>query len=131
MNIPQELRYSKEHEWVRVEGNKATVGITDFAQHELGDVVFVELPAAGAAVTAGKQFAVVESVKAVSDIFAPVSGTVTAVNDALTDAPETINGDPYGAGWIAVIEMSDSGELAALLDSAGYPRTRLPGAPAR
>ncbi len=122
MNIPQELRYSKEHEWVRVEGNKATVGITDFAQHELGDVVFVELPAAGAAVTADKQFAVVESVKAVSDIFAPVSGTVTAVNDALTDAPETINGDPYGAGWIAVIEMSDSGELAALLDSAGYEK---------
>ncbi len=122
MNIPKELKYSREHEWVKVEGNKATIGITDFAQHELGDVVFVDLPAKGAAVTAGKAFAVVESVKAVSDIFAPVSGTVTAVNDALTDAPETVNGDPYGAGWIAVIEMSDPGELAALLDSAGYEK---------
>jgi len=122
MNIPKELKYSREHEWVRVEGNKATVGITDFAQHELGDVVFVELPAKGAAVTAGKGFSVVESVKAVSDIYAPVSGTVTAVNDALTDAPETINEDPYGAGWIAVIEMSNPGELASLLDSADYEK---------
>lgn len=122
MNTPKELKYSREHEWVRVEGNKATVGITDFAQHELGDVVFVELPVKGAAVTAGKGFSVVESVKAVSDIYAPVSGTVTAVNDALTDAPETINEDPYGAGWIAVIEMSDPGELAGLLDSAGYEK---------
>ncbi len=122
MNIPKELKYSREHEWVRVEGNKATVGITDFAQHELGDVVFVELPAKGTVVTAGKSFSVVESVKAVSDIYAPVSGTVTAVNDALTDAPETINEDPYGAGWIAVIEMSDPGELASLLDSADYEK---------
>jgi glycine cleavage system H protein len=127
MNIPKELKYSREHEWVRVEGNKATVGITDFAQHELGDVVFVELPAKGAAVTAGQGFSVVESVKAVSDIYAPVSGTVTAVNDALTDAPETINADPYGAGWIAVIEMSDPGELEGLLDSAGYEKLTAEG----
>jgi len=122
MNIPQELKYSREHEWVRVEGNRATVGITDFAQHQLGDVVFVEVPTVGAAVTAGQGFSVVESVKAVSDIYAPVSGTVVAVNDALTDAPETINGDPYGAGWIAVIEMSKPDELDSLLDSAGYEK---------
>lgn len=122
MNIPQELKYSREHEWVRVEGNRATVGITDFAQHQLGDVVFVEVPTAGAAVKAGQGFSVVESVKAVSDIYTPVSGTVAAVNDALNDAPETINGDPYGAGWIAVIEMSDPGELDGLLDAAGYEK---------
>jgi glycine cleavage system H protein len=127
MNIPKELRYSSEHEWVRVDGNRATVGITDFAQHQLGDVVFVEVPAAGAAVTAGKAFSVVESVKAVSDIYAPLSGTVVAVNDALTDAPEIVNSDPYGEGWIAVIEMSDPGELAALLDSAGYEKLTAEG----
>jgi glycine cleavage system H protein len=122
MNIPKELKYSREHEWIRVDGNQATVGITDFAQHQLGDVVFVELPTEGAAVTIGQGFSVVESVKAVSDIFAPVSGTVVAVNDALGDAPETINSDPYGNGWIAVIEMSDPGELAKLLDSAEYEK---------
>lgn len=122
MNIPKELKYSREHEWIRVDGNQATVGITDFAQHQLGDVVFVELPTEGAAVTIGQGFSVVESVKAVSDIFAPVSGTVVAVNDTLGDAPETINSDPYGNGWIAVIEMSDPGELAKLLDSAEYEK---------
>jgi glycine cleavage system H protein len=122
MNNPQELKYSREHEWVRVEGNRATVGITDFAQHQLGDVVFVEVPTVGAAVTAGQGFSVVESVKAVSDIYAPVSGTVVSVNDALTDTPETINGDPYGDGWIAVIEMSNPGELDSLLDAAGYEK---------
>ncbi|MDR7868044.1 MAG: glycine cleavage system protein GcvH [Sporomusaceae bacterium] len=122
MNNPQELKYSREHEWVRVEGNRATVGITDFAQHQLGDVVFVEVPTLGAAVTAGQGFSVVESVKAVSDIYAPLSGTVAAVNDALNDTPEIINGDPYGDGWIAVIEMSNPGELDALLDAAGYEK---------
>lgn len=122
MNIPKELKYSREHEWVRVDGNRATVGITDFAQHQLGDVVFVEVPAAGAAVTAGKPFSVVESVKAVSDIYAPLSGKIVEANDALADAPETVNSDPYGAGWIAVIELSDPGELAALLDSEGYEK---------
>ncbi len=122
MNNPQELKYSREHEWVRVEGNRATVGITDFAQHQLGDVVFVEVPTVGAAVTVGQGFSVVESVKAVSDIYAPLSGTVAAVNDALNDTPEIINGDPYGDGWIAVIEMSNPGELDALLDAAGYEK---------
>lgn len=122
MNNPQELKYSREHEWVRVEGNRATVGITDFAQHQLGDVVFVEVPTVGAAVTAGQGFSVVESVKAVSDIYSPLSGTVVAVNDALNDTPEIINGDPYGDGWIAVIEMSNPGELDALLDAAGYEK---------
>ncbi len=122
MNIPQELKYSREHEWVRVEGNRATVGITDFAQHQLGDVVFVEVPTVGAAVKAGQGFSVVESVKAVSDIYAPVSGTVVAINDALNDTPETINGDPYGVGWIVVIELGDPGELAGLLDAAGYEK---------
>ncbi len=122
MNIPQELKYSREHEWVKVEGTKATVGITDFAQHQLGDVVFVEVPAAGTAMTAGQGFSVVESVKAVSDIYAPVSGKVVAVNDALNDTPEIINGDPYGDGWIAVIEMSNPGELDGLLDAAGYEK---------
>lgn len=120
MKIPQELKYSHEHEWVKVEGNRATVGITDFAQSQLGDVVFVEIPAVGAAVAAGKTFSVVESVKAVSDIYAPVSGKIVAVNDALTDTPETVNTDPYGDGWIAVIEMADPGELAALLDAKAY-----------
>lgn len=122
MNNPQELKYSREHEWVRVEGNRATVGITDFAQHQLGDVVFVEVPTLGAVITAGQGFSVVESVKAVSDIYAPVSGTVVAVNDALNDTPEIINGDPYGDGWIAVIEMSNPGELDGLLDAAGYEK---------
>jgi glycine cleavage system H protein len=127
MNIPQELKYSSEHEWVRVEGNKATVGITDFAQHQLGDVVFVEVPTAGAAVTAGQGFSVVESVKAVSDIYAPVSGKVVSVNDALTDTPELVNSDPYGDGWIAVIELSDPGELDSLLDAAGYEKLTAEG----
>lgn len=127
MSIPKELKYSKEHEWVRVEGSRATVGITDFAQHELGDVVFVEVPAAGAAVTAGKAFSVVESVKAVSDIYVPVSGTVVAVNDALTDAPEIINSDPYGEGWIAVIELSNPAELDGLLDSEAYEKLTAEG----
>ncbi|MDT8903122.1 glycine cleavage system protein GcvH [Anaeroselena agilis] len=122
MNNPQELKYSREHEWVRVEGNRATVGITDFAQHQLGDVVFVEVPTVGLAVTAGQKFSVVESVKAVSDIYTPLSGTVVAVNDALNDTPEKINEEPYGAGWIAVIEMSNPGELDALLDAAGYEK---------
>ena len=127
MNIPKELKYSREHEWVKVEGSRATVGITDFAQHQLGDVVFVEVPAAGAAVTAGKTFSVVESVKAVSDIYSPLSGTVVAVNDALTDAPEIINSDPYGEGWIAVIEMTAPAELDELLDSAGYEKLTAEG----
>lgn len=120
MNFPENLKYSKEHEWVRFEGNRAIVGITDFAQSQLGDVVFIELPAVGATVTAGKRFSVVESVKAVSDIFAPLSGTVVEVNDALADAPETVNKEPYGEGWIAVIEISAGTAMEGLMDSAAY-----------
>lgn len=120
MNFPKELKYSKEHEWIRVEGSRAVVGITDFAQGQLGDVVFVEVPAVGTAVTAGQTFSVVESVKAVSDIYAPVSGTIVEVNEALGDTPEDVNSDPYGAGWIAVIELADPAEVEGLLTSEAY-----------
>ena len=127
MNIPKELKYSKDHEWVKTEGKQAMVGITDFAQSQLGDVVFVEVPVVGAKVEAGAAFSVVESVKAVSDIYAPVSGVVVKVNDALTDAPELINQDAYGEGWIAVIEMSDPAQLDKLLDSAEYEKVAAEG----
>ena len=120
MQFPTNLKYSKEHEWVRLEGNKAVVGITDFAQSQLGDVVFVELPTVGAAAVAGKRFSVVESVKAVSDIFAPVNGTVVEINEALNDAPEKVNQDPYGQGWIAVLELTDVAGLNELMDSEAY-----------
>ncbi|EGO62056.1 glycine cleavage system protein GcvH [Acetonema longum] len=120
MNFPKELKYSKEHEWIKVEGKRATIGITDFAQSQLGDVVFVELPNTGRTVKAGETFSVVESVKAVSDIYAPVSGTVVAVNEKLNDTPEAVNLSPYEDAWIAVIEMSDPGELEGLLDSGAY-----------
>ena len=120
MNIPQELKYSKDHEWVRVEGNRVTVGITDYAQAQLGDVVFVELPEPGTEVAAGAGFSVVESVKAVSDIYAPVSGTVLEVNEALVDAPEIVNQSPYEEGWIVVLELADAAELDELLDSEAY-----------
>lgn len=120
MQFPTNLKYSKEHEWVRLEGNKAVVGITDFAQSQLGDVVFVELPTVGAAAVAGKRFSVVESVKAVSDIFAPVNGTVVEINETLNDAPEKVNQDPYGQGWIAVLELSDAAGLTELMDSEAY-----------
>lgn len=118
---PEDLRYSTEHEWVRVEdGNKARIGITFYAQKELGDVVFVDLPQPGDHVDAGDAFAVVESVKAVSDIFAPVGGKVVEVNEKLNDQPELINTGPYGEGWIAVIEMENPEELDNLLDASGY-----------
>ncbi|MGI6082351.1 MAG: glycine cleavage system protein GcvH [Limnochordia bacterium] len=118
---PSELRYSEDHEWLKLEeGNRARVGITDFAQKELGDVVFVELPEEGTALNAGESFAVVESVKAVSDIYAPVSGKVVEVNDALNDSPELINEDPYGEGWIAIIEISAVGEIDSLLTAEQY-----------
>ncbi|MCL6453845.1 MAG: glycine cleavage system protein GcvH [Alicyclobacillus sp.] len=119
-NIPADLKYSKEHEWVRVEGNRATIGITHFAQDELGDIVFVELPETGQELTANSTFGTVESVKTVSDLFAPVSGRIVEVNQALADAPEQVNQDPYGAGWMVVVEMSNPGELDELLDAAGY-----------
>ncbi|GAB4331902.1 MAG: glycine cleavage system protein GcvH [Calditrichia bacterium] len=120
MNIPDELKYTKEHEWVRVDGDIATVGITDFAQSELGDIVFVELPEVGDETTINESFGTIEAVKAVSDMFAPLSGEVVEVNEALADAPETINKDPYGEGWIIKIKMSDKSELEQLLDKAQY-----------
>lgn len=122
MNTPKELKYTKDHEWVRLEGNRAVVGITDFAQSQLGDVVFVETPEVGSEVSAGSGFSVVESVKAVSDIYAPLSGTVVEINETLADTPEAVNQDPYGEGWIAVIEISGNGELDDLLDSEAYEK---------
>ena len=120
MQFPTDLKYSKEHEWVRISGRRAVVGITDFAQSQLGDIVFVELPAVGATIIAGKRFSVVESVKAVSDIFAPLGGTVVEVNEVLNDAPETVNQDPFGKGWIAVIELAEGTDAEGLMDSEAY-----------
>lgn len=118
---PVDLKYSEEHEWVKSEeSNRVRIGITDFAQKELGDIVFVELPEIGATVDAGDSFAVVESVKAVSDIYAPVAGKVVEANDALTDNPELISNDPYGDGWIAVIEITDAANIEALLTAQQY-----------
>lgn len=122
MQIPKELRYSREHEWVAVEGNVATIGITDYAQEQLGDVVYVELPEVGAQVTKEAPFGVVESVKAVSDIFAPVSGTVSAVNRPLAETPEKVNADPYGEAWMIRVEMSTPGELDELMTAVDYER---------
>ena len=119
-NIPQNLKYTKEHEWARIEGNRVVVGVTSHAQEALGDVVFVELPKVGATVTSGKQFGVIESTKAVSELYSPLSGKVVKVNDALTDNPQTINTDPYGAGWIIELEPSDSKELDGLMDASAY-----------
>nr|WP_202800302.1 glycine cleavage system protein GcvH [Pelosinus sp. HCF1] len=127
MNIPKELKYSKDHEWVKVEGNVAIIGVTDFAQSQLGDVVFVELPDELSTVKVGDSFSVIESVKAVSDIYAPVSGKIVKVNQALTDSPDLINQEPYGEGWIVVIEMSDSSELDDLLDSDAYAQLAAEG----
>jgi glycine cleavage system H protein len=120
MSYPDDLRYSKEHEWVRADGDDATIGITSFAADELGDIVFVELPEVGATLTQFGTFGVVESVKAVSDLYAPVSGEVTEVNEALRDAPELLNSDPFGEGWIAKITLADRSEIDALMDAAAY-----------
>ena len=120
MQFPTDLKYSKEHEWVRQDGRRVVVGITDFAQSQLGDIVFVELPAVGAAITAGKRFSVVESVKAVSDIFAPINGKVVEINEALNDTPEKVNQDPYGDGWIAVVEVAEETSFDDLMDSEAY-----------
>ena len=120
MEFPDDLHYTKEHEWLRLEGNDGRVGITDFAQDALGDVVFVELPAVGATLTQGQTFGVVESNKTVSDLFAPVSGRVTAVNQVLRDEPERVNRDPYGDGWMIRIALSRREEVDALLDAAAY-----------
>jgi glycine cleavage system H protein len=120
MNIPSELRYSTDHEWVRVDGDTVTIGITEYAQDALGDVVFVEMPEPGAAVTAGATFSEVESTKSVSDIYAPVSGSISAVNEVLDSQPELLNSDPYGEGWICRITMTDATELDTLMDAEAY-----------
>ena len=120
MSYPDDLRYSKEHEWVRAEESHATIGITSFAADELGDIVFVELPEVGSSLAQFGTFGVVESVKAVSDLFSPVSGTVAEINEALRDAPELLNSDPFGEGWIARVELADPSELDALMDSDAY-----------
>ena len=121
MGFPAELKYTKEHEWVKLDGDSATIGITDHAQESLGDLVFVELPKVGAEVTAHKSFGTVESVKAVSDVYAPVSGTVTAVNEDLTSAPEKINADAHGA-WMIKIKLKDKGEPSSLMSAADYEK---------
>jgi glycine cleavage system H protein len=118
--VPQDLRYTREHEWVRVEGDVATVGITDYAAHELGDVVFVELPEVGRKVGQLAPVGVIESVKAVSDLFAPVGGEVVETNPDLTSKPELLNSDPFGAGWMLRIAVTDKAQLDGLLDAAGY-----------
>ena len=120
MSYPDDLRYSKEHEWVRADGDAATIGITSFAADELGDIVFVELPEVGATLSQFGTFGVVESVKAVSDLYAPISGEVLEVNDALREAPELLNSDPFGEGWIARVALSDTSEVDSLLDAEAY-----------
>jgi glycine cleavage system H protein len=121
MNFPENLRYTKDHEWVKLEGGKeAVIGITDFAQKELGDIVFVEIPTVGKALAAESVFGTVEAVKTVSDLFLPVAGTIKEVNPALTDAPELVNSDPYGEGWIVKIELNDPADLDKLMDAAAY-----------
>lgn len=121
MNVPDELRYSKEHEWARrLDGGRVRVGITDFAQDALGDVVYVDLPATGSTVGAADAVGELESTKSVSEMYAPLSGVVVAVNEALADNPQLINDDPYGEGWLIEIEVSDAGEFEALLDAGAY-----------
>ena len=119
-NIPDDLHYSKDHEWVRVEGNVAVVGITDYAQDSLGDVVYVELPKVGDDFAANESFGSVESVKAVSEVFSPVSGEVVGINESLADEPERVNTDPYGEGWMIRVEMSKPGEVDSMLTAAEY-----------
>jgi glycine cleavage system H protein len=120
MNFPEDLQYTRDHEWARVQGNRVTVGVTDFAQDQLGDVVYVELPEVGDVIKKGEAFGVVESTKAVSDLFAPLSGKVVEVNAPLADAPETVNEDPYEEGWMIVVESSDAKELKELMDAPTY-----------
>lgn len=120
MAYPKQFRYTKEHEWVDAKGDLATIGITDYAQHELGDVVFVELPKPGAKIEAGKSFGTVESVKAVSEIYAPASGEVLEANPALHDTPEKINTDPHGAAWLIKVRLANPADVAKLMDAAAY-----------
>ena len=120
MNIPAELKYTKEHEWAAIDGDVVTIGITDYAQGELGDIVYLELPEVGTEVEQNESFGTVEAVKAVSDLYAPISGEVVAINEALEDAPETVNSDPYGDGWLIRIKINKSEEVDDLLDSKDY-----------
>jgi glycine cleavage system H protein len=120
MGYPTQFRYTKEHEWIEAKGNLATIGITDYAQHELGDVVFVELPAVGSKLVTGKTFSSVESVKAVSEIYAPANGDVVETNTGLQNKPEVINNDPHGAGWLVRVKLSSPTEVSALMDAAAY-----------
>lgn len=120
MNIPSDLKYTKEHEWIKIEGDNASIGITDYAQGELGDVVFVELPSVGSEVKATDTFGTIEAVKAVSDLFAPVTGEVVAVNEKLEDDPMVINRDPYGDGWMIKVKVKDNSELESLLSPDDY-----------
>jgi glycine cleavage system H protein len=119
---PEDLRYTREHEWARVEGDRVTVGITDYAQDALGDIVYIDLPTVGTAVTAGERFGEVESTKSVSDIYSPVSGTIVQRNDDLDKNPEIINSDPHGRGWLIVVEASDPSEAEGLMDADAYDR---------
>lgn len=120
MNFPESLRYTKDHEWIKLEGNIATVGITDFAQGELGDIVYVEIETAGKALSAESVFGTVEAVKTVSDLFLPVSGTINEVNPALSNQPELVNSDPYGEGWMIKMTVDNPADVAALMDAAAY-----------
>ena len=120
MNIPANLRYTKDHEWISLEGNTATIGITDFAQSELGDIVYVEIETAGKALDAHTIFGTVEAVKTVSDLFLPVAGTITEVNPALSNTPEVVNSDPYGQGWMIKMTVNDPSEVEKLMDAAAY-----------
>ncbi|MCK4546767.1 MAG: glycine cleavage system protein GcvH [Candidatus Eisenbacteria sp.] len=122
MNVPKELEYTKEHEWVAVDGRMARIGITDYAQGQLGDIVYVELPEVGAEVTAAEPFGSIEAVKAVSDLFAPVSGVVKEINSAITDSPELVNSSPYGEGWMIVVETGKPEELEKLMSAEDYEK---------
>lgn len=123
MNFPADLRYTKDHEWLKLEGDIATIGITDFAQRELGDIVYVEVETVGKELEAGSVFGTVEAVKTVSDLYLPVSGTITEFNAALNSAPESVNNDPYGAGWMIKMKVSNPGDVEALLDASAYETT--------
>ena len=120
MEVPKDLKYTQEHEWIRIDGKKAVVGITEFAQEQLGDIVFVELPKVGSEIEQESPFGVVESVKTVSDLYAPVSGKVTAVNKDLETNPEKVNSEPYGGGWVVEIELSNEKDIESLLDADAY-----------
>ena len=122
MNVPANLKYTKDHEWVRINGNEAVVGITDFAQHELGDIVFIEIETVGEKLGHGEVFGTVEAVKTVSDLFMPLSGTVTEKNEELDASAELVNGDPYGQGWMIKIEIDDTSEIDDLLDAEAYKK---------